>query len=297
MVEANGTILLDGGTGRELKRRGVEVTTGLWSAKALMDAPEVVVAVHRDFIDAGADVIITNNYAVVPNMLATAGVAHRLEELTRLSGALARRGREQARRPARIAGSLPPLVSSYRPDLVGTNEDMAPVYAGIVEALAPAVDLFICETMSSAREARAAAEAAAASGRPVWVSWNLADDGTGLLRSGETAAQAHAALDGIAVEAFLFNCCAPESISLALPALRATTEAPIGAYANAFQSIPKDYKQASSALNPLRGDLDPEQYAVFAADWLAAGAHIVGGCCGIGPEHIARLRALIRATD
>ena len=206
-------IVLDGGTGRELERRGVAVPSGIWAAQALMDAPEAVVEVHRDFIAAGADVVITNNYAVVPRMLATAGAEGRFEELTALSGALAQEARVGCDRDVRIAGSLPPLASSYRPDMVGSSDETMPVYAKIVATLAPLVDLFVCETMTTAEEARTAVTAATESGRPVWVSWTLSDEATGRLRSGETVAEAVAALEDLPVEACLFNCCSPESIS------------------------------------------------------------------------------------
>jgi len=118
----------------------------------------------------------------------------------------------------------------------------------------------------------------------------LRDERDGLLRSGETVAAALAALDGIPVEAVLFNCCDADAITEALPRLRAMTGLRIGAYANAFMPIAKDWKRQGVNLRDLR-DLSPEEYAGFAAQWRALGADIVGGCCGIGPAHIARLRA------
>ena len=172
---------------------------------------------------------------------------------------------------------------------------MAEDYAEIAGHLAPGIDLFICETMSSAGEAAAAARAAAEHGKPVWVSWTLRDEGDGLLRSGETVGAALAALDGIPVEALLFNCCDAGAITEALPLLRAATERPIGAYANAFVPIAKDWTRRGRNLRDLR-DLGPEDYARLAARWRAAGAQIVGGCCGIGPAHIARLREELDRT-
>lgn len=195
----------------------------------------------------------------------------------------------------RVAGSLPPLRGSYVPNAQDAAS-MAEEYAEIAGHLAPGVDLFICETMSSAGEAAAAARAAAAHGKPVWVSWTLRDERDGLLRSGETVDAALAALDGMPVEAVLFNCCDADAITDAMPLLRARTERTIGAYANAFTPIAKDWKRQGRRLRDLR-DLTPEEYARIVAQWRAAGARIVGGCCGIGPAHIERLHEELDRPD
>ncbi|MDX1576802.1 MAG: homocysteine S-methyltransferase family protein, partial [Kiloniellales bacterium] len=122
----------------------------------------------------------------------------------------------------------------------------------------------------------------------------LDDEVTGRLRSGESPGEAVAARQGRPVEAFLFNCCLPEAISAALPALRVATSRPIGAYANALTGFKSDYEMGGQAgegrETPARDDLDPEAYAGFAREWRALGADILGGCCGIGPDHIAELR-------
>lgn len=287
--------LLDGGMGRELQRRGLASVSGAWSAAALIAQPSVVREIHKDFIAAGAEVITTSNYAVVPFMLARGGLEDRMEELLSASVRLAREAREAAGRPGvRIAGSLPPLAQSYRPERVGASMEIEPLYRRIASILAPGIDLFLCETMSSGAEARSAVTAAADFGKPVWVSWTLDDEVTGRLRSGESPGEAVAALEGLPVEAFLFNCCLPEAISAALPALRAATSRPIGAYANALTGFKSDYEMGGQAgegrETPARDDLDPEAYAGFAREWRALGADILGGCCGIGPDHIAELR-------
>jgi S-methylmethionine-dependent homocysteine/selenocysteine methylase len=257
----------------------------------LVVAPEIVRDVHADYIAAGADVITTNTYGVIRSELAKEGIEDRFAELNHLAGRLAVEARDSADRHAAIAGSLPPLRGSYRPDLVGSYEDILPRYREQVEHLAPYVDLFICETMSSAAEGLAAATAAAESGKPVWVSWTLHEDRSGRLRSGETIDEAAAAIAHLPVAAFLANCCPPESIAAAMPAL--VELGPAGGYANAFRPVPADWELETGGLLPLREDLDPEAYAGHVAHWHADGARIVGGCCGTGPEHIARLRRLL----
>ena len=280
------TILLDGGMGQELRRRGLNADAKV-AGLALIESPTAVRDVHQEFIAAGAAVITTWNYAVTPQRLALSGYRDRLGEMTRAAVELANEARADAA-DVRIAGSLPPLRASYEPNRQD-SVSMAEEYAEIAEHLAPGVELFICETMSSAGEASAAARAAAIYGKPVWVSLTLRDECDGLLRSGETVDAALAALDGLPVEALLFNCCDAGAITGAMPHLRATTKLPIGAYANAFKPIPKDWKRQDLRLRDLR-DCTPEDYAQVAAQWRTAGAEIVGGCCGIGPAHIAYLR-------
>ena len=149
--------LLDGGMGREIQERRPEAAHGLWSASVLFDEPDLVVEIHREYIDAGAVVITTNNYSTIPSYLRKAGMQDRYRELTRLAATLARRAVRESGRAARaggkrvaVAGSLPPLEESYRADLVPPPEIAQPIYQGVVEALRDDVDLFICETMSSA---------------------------------------------------------------------------------------------------------------------------------------------------
>ncbi len=293
------TVLLDGGMGRELRRRGVTILDTIWSANALVVAPEAVRQVHEDYIAAGADIITTNSYGVIRGDLAKEGIEHRFAELNDLAGRLAVEARDRSGRPAAIAGSLPPLRGSYRPDLVGPFEEIEPQYREQAECLLPHVDLFLCETMSSAAEAFAAATAAARTGKPVWVSWTLDEDRSGRLRSGETVAQAAAALGYLPVSAFLVNCCPPESITAAMPALAAVGRGPVGGYANTFRAVPRDWTldgdKPGDGLLPMREDLDPDAYARHAKGWHEAGARILGGCCGTGPAHIERLRRYVES--
>ncbi|RWX61777.1 homocysteine S-methyltransferase, partial [Mesorhizobium sp. M4B.F.Ca.ET.089.01.1.1] len=130
---------------------------------------------------------------------------------------------------------------------------------------------------------------ASESGKPVWVSGTLADHGTPRLRSGETIAAASSALGDLPVAARLVNCCRPEAVSAALPELIALG-GPVGAYANGFTSIEALKHGGTVDVLHARHDLDPQAYADQAIGWVEAGALIVGGCCEVGPAHIAALR-------
>jgi S-methylmethionine-dependent homocysteine/selenocysteine methylase len=299
--------LLDGGMGRELKRRGAPFRQPEWSALALMEAPETVERAHAAFIAAGAEVIITNSYALVPfhigeDRFATDGLA-----LADLAGRLARAAADGAAdgaagtvtgRKVLVAGSLPPLFGSYRPDLFDAArapELLAPLVAG----LTPHVDLWLGETLGAIAEAEAVVGAIGNDPRPLWISYTLADQDidpeTPQLRSGEPVADAARAAARLGAAAVLFNCSQPEVMAPAIATARAALAEfegaiRIGAYANTFP--PKNESaQANEEYSELRADLDPSGYLDFARDWVARGAGIVGGCCGIGPEHIAALRA------
>ena len=290
-------ILLDGGMGRELRSRGVDVLSSIWSANALITAPKVVRQIHQDFVRAGADIITTNTYGIIRSNLAKEGIENRFKDLNILACTLAAEARQNSEPSVLIAGSLPPLAGSYRPDLVGRVEDIEPLYREQADLLAPHIDLFLCETMSSAAEGRAAASAACQTGKPVWVAWTLHEDRSGRLRSGETIDEAAEVLSDLPVSGFLANCCAPESITTAIPQLLETGVVYIGGYANTFEPIPEDWKldgeKKTDGFLDLRSDLDPESYAAYVSHWLQAGATIVGGCCGTGPAHIQKIKELL----
>jgi S-methylmethionine-dependent homocysteine/selenocysteine methylase len=302
-------LLLDGGTGRELLKRRVPILTHLWASGALKSAPDVVRQVHRDFIDAGADIVTTNTYGLVRAHMDSIGIGNEFAALNRTAARIAAEARDQSGRSVAIAGSLPPQARSYRPDLVGETEYLTERYREQVAILAPLVDLFICETMSTGQEALAAATAAVETGKPVFVSWTLADDRSGRLRNGETITQAAQQLHHLPVHGFLCNCCAPESLTAAAPELAATGRRHWGGYANTFLPVdahqptyaqrnldPSDWDRYEAAALPFRDDLPPDAFASHAQNWRNAGATVLGGCCGASPAHIARLRHVLDGT-
>jgi S-methylmethionine-dependent homocysteine/selenocysteine methylase len=289
----DGVVLLDGGMGQELIRRGHRTESGLWSAMALLSAPEAVQKLHEDYIAAGADIITTNSYSVTRNKFATEGLEDRFTETLALSGRLAVEARNRTQQEVLIAGSLAPLAGTYRPDLVGTLDDMVPVYKEHAKILAPFVDLFLCETMSTGQEAQAAALGAQSTGKPVWVSWTLSDSEVPCLRSGETLKEANSYLEGIPVSGLFINCSEPETISTAIPHLITLKPTIAGAYANAFSNIPPDWRyHGDDTLPKSRPDMDPKTYADQVSRWITAGARVVGGCCETGPAHTRELHRL-----
>ena len=286
--------VLDGGMGRELMRIGAPFRQPEWSALALLEGPDWVVQAHTNFIDAGAEVITTNSYAIVPFHLGEDRFAARGLELAELSGRLARQAADAAPSPVQVAGSLPPLFGSYRPDLFDADAAGA-IIDPLVEGLAPHVDVWLGETLSAIAEVRTVRDAIDRAGvgdRPLWISFTLDDHHPGTLRSGEPIDEAVAAALDLGATAVLFNCCQAETITPAIRTavgLAAANGAAVGGYANRFVSSHTDGGEANAQIAAFRDDLDPSSYSEFVEEWLTAGATIVGGCCGMQPEHIARL--------
>lgn len=282
-------VLLDGGMGQELVHRGAAHTSPMWGAQVMIDTPELVQQLHVDFLQAGAKVITLNTYSVTPERLANVGAEDQFAPLQKIAFELASRARDASGvSDAIIAGGLSPLYGSYQPDKAPGYDSMLATYRQVVEQQAKSVDVFLCETMSSIKEATASATAACESGKPVWVALSVDDDCSGCLRSGESIADAFKALQPLSVEAILLNCSMPEAIDAAWPHLH-STGVPIGAYANGFTSVAGLPLGGGVETLKARQDLGPSEYAKFAVDLVGRDASIIGGCCEISPAHIKEL--------
>ena len=282
-------VLLDGGMGQELRRRSNQPVSPLWSAQVMLDEPNLVVDAHRDFIDAGARVITLNTYSATPTRLARDGEPGLFEPLHSAALKAVRKACDESGQTVRIAGCLPPLVASYRPEVAHDEATCLLEYRQMVaEQKAGGVDLFLCETMSIAHEARAAASAAVESGLPVWTAFTVDDADGERLRSGESLAEAARDVVAAGADAVLVNCAVPEALTSAMDVL-ADLGVPFGGYANAFTSVAALEPGGTVDVLEARKDLDPEAYADHVLEWVARGATIVGGCCEVGPVHIQAL--------
>jgi len=180
------------------------------------------------------------------------------------------------------------LVGSYTSSERSFSETKRE-YEQIVAIQAPVVDLFLIETISNTIEAQAAIEATQMSDKAVCLSFTLSDTDPNQLRSGETIEEALDSITSYSLDALLFNCSFPETIDEGLQALK-HLDKPYGAYANGFTSVaPLNPGETVDQLSA-RKDLDEKEYAHHAIDWVKNGATIIGGCCEIGPSHIAYLR-------
>jgi homocysteine S-methyltransferase len=279
-------VLLDGGMGQELIHRSSQPPSPLWSAKVMMDEPEIVEAVHREYIEAGARVLTLNSYSATPERLARDASEDLFKPLQAkaITVALAARGD----RDITIAGCLSPLFGSYHPEWAPSFEECLATYRRIVAEQQGTVDVFLCETLSSIKEVRAAVQAAAESGKPVWCGMSVNDSDGTKLRSGEDLERAAGVAGEAGAEAVLINCSWPEAVTQGQAAL-ARSGLAHGGYANGFTKA--DALEIGGTVSGLkvRTDLGPEAYADHALRWVDAGATIVGGCCEVGPAHIAHL--------
>lgn len=296
--------ILDGGMSRELQRLGAELKQPEWSALALINAPDIVRQVHAEFIEAGADVVTTNSYALVPFHIGEDRFRKEGASLIALSGRLAREAADASGRKVTVAGSLPPIFGSYEPQ----NFDASRVqdYLGVlVENLDPFVDVWLGETLSLIAEGEAVRQAVAKTGKPFWISFTLNDDTAQIngaepkLRSGETVRAAAEWAAGSGAAALLFNCSKPEVMKAAVETAATTfkkkdASLEIGVYANAFEGEQGE-TAANEGLHSTRADLTDDIYSRFACTWADAGATMIGGCCGIGAAHIHKVAGALRA--
>lgn len=290
--------LLDGGMGQELIHRAGDRPTPLWSTQVMMDRPGLVQQVHADYFAAGADIATTNSYAIHRDRLRHDGLEHLFAPLHETALAEASAAREAHGR-GRIAGSIGPLVGSYRPDLHPKPEAAIPLYAEIAGLLSAGIDLILFESVASLMHAQTALAGAAeaATGKPVWLSVTLDDTDGRKLRSGEAVADLLPILADGGAGAVLANCSIPEAMPRALE-IFAGGDLPFGAYANGFTKITQEFLADRPTVDTLsaRTDLGPAIYADHVMGWVDQGATIVGGCCEVGPAHIAEISRRLHAA-
>ncbi len=292
-LAAGGIILLDGGTGTEVQARGVPMNGEAWSAVANLMHADVVREIHEDYIRAGAEVVIANSFAAGVGALRDAGLGNRVVEINRAAVALAREARDRAAdRPVAVAGSLSRTALQ---GLSGARHRDRPATSALeafrlqAGALADAeADLLALEMMGSESDLVPALEAADETGLPVWLGVSIghvAPDGTLVT------------VDGVPVDALLDRVADQRADALmvmhtdigvvehALPVLSARWKGLLGAYPHVGEWTPPNW---------VFREIPADVFAARVAAWATRGARALGGCCGIGPDHIAALR---RALD
>ncbi|MHC5009494.1 MAG: homocysteine S-methyltransferase family protein [Planctomycetota bacterium] len=285
---ADGPLLLSGACGTELLRRGIATPLPLWSAAALLEAPDVVRDVHRDYVRAGARIVTANTFRTDRRTLARAGLASRTRDLVKRALRLAREGVRAAdpARPVLVAGSLSPIEDCYRPDLVPDDAVLRVEHGVKVGHLVAAGAAFaMVETMNAIREAEAALGACRAGGLPAVVSFVCDEEGR--LLSGESLPDAARAVEPWAPMAVGVNCCAPPVATRAVDLLCRATERPVAVYANGRGRPDADQGWR------FRGGVSTRAYLREARRWLDRGARLIGGCCGTRPRTIRGLARCI----
>lgn len=287
-LNARELLILDGAFGTELQRRGIATTLPLWSAAANKENPDAVRSIHRDYIQAGADITTTNTFRTNLRTFKRAGIAESPRDYTLRACELAREARDQAGRDeVVIGGSIAPVEDCYEPSLVPSDEELREEHGLLAQWLTEGgVDFIFVETMNCIRESVAAAEAALHTELPLAVGFVCTAEG--ILLSGETIADTAQALEAYRPFALCTNCRPLESIEPSVDALLTLNTLPIGVYANGAGRPDDDQGWLFDGKDP---ELD---YAERARAWIEKGVVILGGCCGTTPEYIRRLAEMRR---
>lgn len=282
--------ILDGSIGQELVKRLGEAPTPLWSTSVMLEDPDLVADVHLDYFKVGAEIATLNTYAVLRDRLSNNGISEKFEALHKAAQQLAAKARD-AHGSGKIASALGPLGASYRPELMPSVDEAAKQYAEIVALHDDFVDLHLLETVSGVRHAEGILAGCKAATKPVWLALSVSDDEPTTLRSGEDLSDVKPLIDTYKPAAVLINCSTPEAVTAALPIVT-SLGVPFGAYANGFTKISDGFLTENPTVDALsaRKDLNPNAYADFVQKWVDLGATIIGGCCEVGPDHIAELK-------
>ena len=286
-----GPVVLDGGLGTLLEARGNDLSGDVWSARLLRERPDEIVAAHREYFEAGARVAIAASYQASFEGFAREGVERReAEALLRRSVALADEAR--AGRPAWVAASVGPYGamladgSEYRGNYGLTVDELRAWHRPRLDILAQSgADVLAVETLPSLAEVEAVTAEVDRLGAPAWVSVTVS---LGTLRSGESLEEAfRVASSSSAVFAVGVNCSAPSEVLGAIATAREATGKPVVVYPNSGEEW--DAKNRTWVGSPGFPD-------ELVRRWRRAGATLIGGCCRVRPQQIARLAELLAAA-
>jgi S-methylmethionine-dependent homocysteine/selenocysteine methylase len=285
-------VIIDGGTGTQLQAEGVAMDDEVWSARANLQQHGVVQRVHEAYIRAGAEVIIANTFAAGRAALEPAGLGDRVADANRNAVAAALRAREAAAdgRAVAVAGSMSVFCAAVMDGQTGTGPAAADRFPSLADYREQAgllveagVDLIALELMEAPGYGRAALQAAAETGLPVWlgVSAVRLDDGTlgtdPVLGEGDSFADLVRELADPALAAVTLMHAKPDVTLEAVDIIRAVFAGPIGVYAESGSWTAPEW---------VFDGLTPDEYLQEAIAWVDRGVQLIGGCCGIGPEHI-----------
>ena len=311
-------LLLDGGTGSELQRRGADVLkeaedqVKAWSATANIEYADVVRQVHSDYLRVGADIIISNNFWTTPTRLERIGERDNWRKYATAAIRNAVQARDAMRPEAYVAGGiaapslqggLPPVHNPVSDTQQLGVEAYQKEWADHAKLLADeGADVMLPEYVGFIEDCVVAVDGCAEAGLPVFLGVrHIMSDGT--MNYGESLADLARALEGHPVDAVLIMCSNPENISVGLPILREAFAGPVGAYPNLgynptgpIENRPTLTNQKPSAGEDILQNAEyyPSRMAEFAGAWKSVGAQIIGGCCASGPEHILAMRPIVK---
>lgn len=279
-------IVIDGGTGTEVERRGVPQLEHAWNGGGTLSHPEVVRTIHEDYIGHGAEIIISNTFAASRHALRDAGVEHLFERFNETGIRLALEARENMQKPdVLVAGGVAYWSWSGRhPTLDVLSKSIAEQVTIMEDSGA---DLIMLEMMVDIDRMLVTLEAAQTCNLPVWVGFSCEPDDQGTMRlfNGDAFVDALAAIKDKHVPLVSIMHTEVENVDGCLDVLDAHWDGLVGVYAHS--SITKNGKWF------YEGVISPDAYAAHSREWLKRNIHLIGGCCGIEPDHMERVRRLV----
>jgi S-methylmethionine-dependent homocysteine/selenocysteine methylase len=286
-LDAGEIVILDGAMGTELQRRGVPMDDMAWDAAALATHPDFVREVHEDYIKAGAEVIITNTFATARHVLEPAGMGGQFRALNIRAVTLAKEARENvADRPVFIAGSISTMSARADNGYEPRAEKARDNHREQAEVLAESgVDVIMLEMMRDLEQTSYAMEAAVATGLPVWVGFSCktTDESTVVLQDGNhTLDEALEQIPPVGASLVSIMHTLAEDTPAALREVTSHWLGPVGAYPHSGEFIMPNWQFVNM--------ISPEDFTKKAQGWTGMGVQLVGGCCGIRPEHIRLLK-------
>jgi S-methylmethionine-dependent homocysteine/selenocysteine methylase len=293
MLDSGRTIILDAAMGTDLQARGCDLSAPLWSAKPLIERPDVIRHVHIDNIDCGADIVTANTFRTQARTFTKADYHYHdqsfddtAREYTAIAVDLAKDAVMIAAEEDEVlvAGCVAPLEDSYKPELTPDAEALNAEHHQHIQNLVDAgADLIIAETLTSINEITAVLEQLSKFDTDYIISITPKNE-TELL-SGETIADAMAVISRYSPSAIMVNCIHPSLVEPVINHLKTLTDKPLGAYANIGDP---NYKDGDA----MRKTVTPEGYLAFAKKWKSMGVRIIGGCCGTNPLYTRKLSTL-----
>ena len=285
--------ILDGGMGQELLARGVKPISNLWSATALMnkDYHQIIKDCHLDFINSGAEIILTNTFGCRRRRLEENQIENRFEELNTTAVKLAKQSVQESGKKVLIAGSLPPQNFTYLPEL-GDKKKMQQNFYDQAKILNEGVDLFYLDVLSSFDEIEIAVQSIRDFNKPFVIGIHFKKNG--LLPSGEKLCDVIEKVKNFKPTAITGSCVAYEDV-MSVKNDFLNSGLPFGFKVNAFREIPVGWKPDSSNPNLALGkneDITVLKFQEISKEFIDMGAKLIGGCCEIKPAHIKKITEL-----
>jgi len=295
------TRILDGGMGQELLRRGLKPQGTLWSASALIEEKyhQLITDTHLDFINAGADVIVTATFTARRIRLVENKCEEHFEHVNTKAVELALKARDISKKNILVAGGLPNQYQTYNENLGDDLNLIEKNFYDQAKLLKSNIDFFYLDVMGSGKECEIALKTIKSFSLPVLIGVHIRKNGK--LPSGENISDIVKKYKEENWLGIIAACVHPESYEIITKELK-NLNIPYGFKLNAFKDIPDDYAAREPSIwgkggNPTkilgsREDITESKFYEFVKKFKDAGATILGGCCEIRPSHISKITSL-----